>query len=812
MREINQNPNFGTHNTSVRLGKIQYIVIHYVGATGGAEANVKYYNQPTTTNASADFYVGHNGEIWQYNPDPQKRYCWAVGGKRQADDGGSLYGIANNSNCVSIEMCVRNSNGNMSALSNGWYFEKATVDSTVDLTKYLMQKYGIDVNHVIRHYDVNGKRCLPLDNTELLTKDGWIALDEVNVGDMIATYDPKNDGILFDRVLDVVEPYETQVLRNRNVEATANHNMYVVPNCSNSYKFRDVEWGTLLNGKKQYVIKNSAKYDAPGLPLSDDELRLLVWIQGDGHYMRERRYETKEIDGDNRVIGLEFHLARQRKISRIIDLLNDLDIPYSISNCQNGTSHIRVYKRSLYLWAEEWLTGKGFNYNLLDMSQHQFEVFWEELRLVDGSVAGDLYCSLEHKNLDVVQAVCATHGMRTNITTLGNKDHKEVAVARALSNYTVGRGGSDASVTERNTVVSCVTVPTGYILIRQNNKTFIVGNCPSVPGWIPPTGSEAEWLRFKERIGASANPAPHNEPEPTPAPGNEFTSLSDADAVEKIGKLCTTDMAQSGILASISAAQFILESGYGRSELAVNANNYFGMKTQLSNNNWSGSTWDGVSVYTKETKEEDANGNSYTVKADFRKYATIGESISDHSAYLNGAKRGSILRYQGLKGCTDYTTAAKIIKNGGYATSVNYVAMLCDIIKRWNLTKFDIIKEEPIEVYRVRKSWDDVKSQIGAFSVLENAKAFADSHPGYAVFDMNGKQVYGGSGKRFLVYIDISNLRIRKGPGTNYGYNGYTGKGTFTIVETAAGPGSDLGWGKLLSGAGWISLDYCTMV
>ena len=216
--------------------------------------------------------------------------------------------------------------------------------------------------------------------------------------------------------------------------------------------------------------------------------------------------------------------------------------------------------------------------------------------------------------------------------------------------------------------------------------------------------------------------------------------------------------------------------------------------------------------YTKETKEEDANGNSYTVKADFRKYATVGESISDHSAYLNGAKRGSILRYQGLKGCTDYTTAAKIIKNGGYATSVNYVAMLCDIIKRWNLTKFDIIKEEAIEVYRVRKSWDDVKSQIGAFSVLENAKAFADSHPGYAVFDMNGKQVYGGSGKRFLVYIDISNLRIRKGPGTNYGYNGYTGKGTFTIVETAAGPGSDLGWGKLLSGAGWISLDYCTMV
>ena len=55
---------------------------------------------------------------------------------------------------------------------------------------------------------------------------------------------------------------------------------------------------------------------------------------------------------------------------------------------------------------------------------------------------------------------------------------------------------------------------------------------------------------------------------------------------------------------SISAAQFILECGYGKSELAQNANNCFGMKKSLSGNTWSGSTWDGKSVYTKKTKEE----------------------------------------------------------------------------------------------------------------------------------------------------------------------------------------------------------------
>lgn len=154
---INQNPNFGTHNTSVRPGKIEYIVIHYVGATGDARANVNYYNQRTTTNASADFFVGFAGDIWQYNPDPVGRYCWAVGGKK-LNENGILYGIAKNANCVNIEMCVRN-NGSKADTSLDWYFEDATVASAIELTKYLMKLYGIDADHVIRHRDVTGKIC-----------------------------------------------------------------------------------------------------------------------------------------------------------------------------------------------------------------------------------------------------------------------------------------------------------------------------------------------------------------------------------------------------------------------------------------------------------------------------------------------------------------------------------------------------------------------------------------------------------------------------------------------------------------------------
>ena len=160
--------------------------------------------------------------------------------------------------------------------------------------------------------------------------------------------------------------------------------------------------------------------------------------------------------------------------------------------------------------------------------------------------------------------------------------------------------------------------------------------------------------------------------------------------IEKVAPLAQADQKAKGILASITLAQAILESGWGRSELAVNANNLFGMKKSLSGNTWTGSTWDGKSVYSKETKEVYASGPA-TVQADFRAYKSWQDSVSDHSAYLLGARKGSALRYEGLKGCADHRKAAQIIKDGGYATSPTYVDKLCSIIGEWKLTQYDVM-------------------------------------------------------------------------------------------------------------------------
>ena len=83
------------------------------------------------------------------------------------------------------------------------------------------------------------------------------------------------------------------------------------------------------------------------------------------------------------------------------------------------------------------------------------------------------------------------------------------------------------------------------------------------------------------------------------------------------------------------------------------------------------------------------------------------------------------------------------------------------------------------------------------------------------MFDENGVSIYPSSyaasnftAVPFLVKVSISDFNIRKGPGTDYDRTKFILVGIYTITEVSAGQGSSAGWGRLKSGAGWISLDY----
>ena len=116
-------------------------------------------------------------------------------------------------------------------------------------------------------------------------------------------------------------------------------------------------------------------------------------------------------------------------------------------------------------------------------------------------------------------------------------------------------------------------------------------------------------------------------------------------------------------------------------------------------------------------------------------------------------------------------------------------------------------------IYRVRKSANDAATQIGAWKNLASAKTQANKNAakGYKVYDSNGKLVYepkkttttNTGFKSYTAAVTADVLNVRKGPGTNYGIATTIRKNeVYTIVEEKSG------WGKLKSGAGWVSLSY----
>lgn len=145
--------------------------------------------------------------------------------------------------------------------------------------------------------------------------------------------------------------------------------------------------------------------------------------------------------------------------------------------------------------------------------------------------------------------------------------------------------------------------------------------------------------------------------------------------IERVGKLATADMQSSGILASLTIAQAILESRWGKSGLTVGANALFGIKAT--------SAWKGK-VYNCKTKECYDGKNCTVVDGCFRAYSSWEDSIKDHSAFLTG-----LSRYSAVVGETDYKKACKAIHAAGYATDPNYANKLINIIEQYGLTAYD---------------------------------------------------------------------------------------------------------------------------
>lgn len=156
----------GSVNMNTRPAPPKYIVIHYVVSSTSKKGTAKnvingyLYNYKIGKKVSSEFVVD-DGLILQYCPDPLKYYCFAAGGQKYNNKGGSHKGIVTCKNSISIEVCNGSKDRSAKHPPNdpNYFFTKETLANTIKLTKVLMQKYSIPVENVVRHYDCTGKLC-----------------------------------------------------------------------------------------------------------------------------------------------------------------------------------------------------------------------------------------------------------------------------------------------------------------------------------------------------------------------------------------------------------------------------------------------------------------------------------------------------------------------------------------------------------------------------------------------------------------------------------------------------------------------------
>lgn len=156
-----------------------------------------------------------------------------------------------------------------------------------------------------------------------------------------------------------------------------------------------------------------------------------------------------------------------------------------------------------------------------------------------------------------------------------------------------------------------------------------------------------------------------------------FMDMTTEEYINTMGPIAQADYSRTGIFASVTLAQSIIESSWGKSGLTQKANNMFGIKCS---SNWTGEC---INMNTGEY----GSGGYYTIDAAFRKYDSIEASVSDHSLFL---KENNRYVEAGVFTAKDYATQIRAIHNAGYATAPDYSSIIINTIQTYNLDKWDV--------------------------------------------------------------------------------------------------------------------------
>ena len=218
-----------------------------------------------------------------------------------------------------------------------------------------------------------------------------------------------------------------------------------------------------------------------------------------------------------------------------------------------------------------------------------------------------------------------------------------------------------------------------------------------------------------------------------------INKYSAEDYIERYKSIAIKEMNSSGIPASITLAQGILESGNGNSSLAREANNHFGIKCTTE--------WKGKTILKDDDEKDDC----------FRVYMSSEESFRDHSEFLKRKRYASLFELDK----NDYKGWADGLKQAGYATNPRYAELLITLVERYDLDKYDR-KEGQIE--KIKRE-DKVLTEIVQHIPEEKSQEPTKSPVVMKIYEVKQGDTMYSIAKRFALTVD--DLKILNDIGTS---------------------------------------------
>lgn len=327
-----------------------------------------------------------------------------------------------------------------------------------------------------------GNHCL-LEDTDVLTADGFKPIKEITEEDLVASYDVGRDSIVWDNPEQIHHiDYDGDMFLcetlGLNFGVSPDHRMFGISDSKKPY----YRLAKDFNNGSVYRAKVAVESKSIGVNLSNDELRLLAWLLTDAHIPNKG--------------GAIIYQSKERYVEQIRNLLDRMHIDYKetvrhrqiksicgkILKSVKPQHEFRLHIDSVRELQNMAKSGDWFGV-IRNASQEQFSVFFETIIDADGNrpLSSKTCCALHGKKeiLEKFQILCFLHGIRASLS-VSSRGHYVLNCTKTTTAETKKWGESVIKIKNPFDKIYCLTMPQSNFVVRRKGRIMITGNCEAV--------------------------------------------------------------------------------------------------------------------------------------------------------------------------------------------------------------------------------------------------------------------------------------------------------------------------------------------